>query len=370
MSKKTVVLGVSGGIAVYKACDLARKLTRAGHKVNVIMTKEATKFVAPLTFAALTNNKVLVDLFAEEGGDISHIQVVQNADVFCIVPATANIVAKMACGIADDILSTCLLANVAPVLIAVATNTAMLQNPATQHNMETLKKRGAQFIVGECGVLACGANGEGRLAKTEDIFAKIQQMLGSISKKEEPMQMALDMAMPTAGKSLAKVEKSVGSATVYNQNYGAASYGKTVRFTQTQIDDQIEAYKKQISALQELQATSIAGLLDGKKDFSEKTILVTCGGTSEPIDSVRVITNHSSGKMGMALVKALLMRGAKVILIAGHISVDIPESENIEVVSATTTQAMFEATQSNLQKVDGCMMAAAPSDYKVQNQTD
>lgn len=175
---KNIVLGVSGGIAAYKAAALCSALVKQGANVDVIMTENATKFVGPMTFSTLTTNSVSVDTFARvEKYDVSHVSLAQKADVFVVAPATANIIAKMANGIADDMLSTTILASRAPKLVATAMNTGMLDNPATQENIARLKGWGVEFIDGSDGRLACGDVGRGRMAEPEEILDKIIEML-------------------------------------------------------------------------------------------------------------------------------------------------------------------------------------------------
>ena len=176
---KTVVLGITGGIAAYKAADLSSKLVQAGAEVRVIMTKSATEFITPLTFRSLTNRPVVTDMF-ELASEFSleHIGLAEAADVVAIVPATANIIAKLAAGIADDILSTTVLATTAPVILAPAMNDNMYKNPVTQENLSRLKDRGFTVIGPEEGRLASGKIGVGRLADTGKIFDTIKSMLG------------------------------------------------------------------------------------------------------------------------------------------------------------------------------------------------
>ncbi len=178
LTGKTVVLGITGGIAAYKACELASRLRKAGAETFVIMTKNACEFVAPLSFETLTNHPVVTDTFARpETWEVEHVALAKKADVFVIAPATANILAKMACGIADDMLSTTVLATKAPVLVAPAMNTGMWENAATQKNVETLKQRGVHFVGPEGGYLACGDSGAGRMSEAEAIFAAIEKIL-------------------------------------------------------------------------------------------------------------------------------------------------------------------------------------------------
>lgn len=175
---KNVVLGVTGGIAAYKACELTSRLRKAGAQVYVIMTKNACQFVSPLTFETLSNHPVVTDTFARpDTWEVEHIALAKRADVFVIAPATANILAKMANGIADDMLSTTLLATRAPVLVAPAMNTGMWENIATRENVKTLQGRDVQFIGPEGGFLACGDSGAGRMSDPKDIFDAIEKIL-------------------------------------------------------------------------------------------------------------------------------------------------------------------------------------------------
>lgn len=178
LSGKCVVVGVTGGIAAYKTCEVVSRLKKLHADVRVIMTKNATEFVSPLTFQSLSHNPVSVDTFANiQTWEIEHIALAQRADVFVIAPATANIIGKLACGIADDMLSTTVMATHAPVLIAPAMNTAMLENAATQQNMRTLSERGMRFIAPGTGMLACGTSGAGRMSEPSQIIDEIVRTL-------------------------------------------------------------------------------------------------------------------------------------------------------------------------------------------------
>lgn len=175
---KNVVLGVTGGIAAYKACELCSRLRKAGAQVYVIMTKNACEFVAPLTFETLSNHPVVTDTFKRpDTWEVEHVALAKRADLFVIAPATANIMAKMAHGIADDMLSTTVLATRAPVLIAPAMNTGMWDHIATRENVETLKKRGVHFVGPDGGYLACGDSGAGRMSEPAAIFEAIEKLL-------------------------------------------------------------------------------------------------------------------------------------------------------------------------------------------------
>jgi len=182
--KKTILLGISGGIAAYKSAQLASNLVKKGHDVHVVMTKNATEFIAPLTLEVLTNHRVAVDTFDRSFNyNVNHVSLAKKADVFVVAPATANVLAKFATGMADDMLSTTYLAMRCPVLIAPAMNTAMLEHPATQRNMDVLRAEGVHFIQSASGYLACGDVGAGRLADLIDIEEEIDALL----QKEKPL---------------------------------------------------------------------------------------------------------------------------------------------------------------------------------------
>lgn len=175
---KTILLGISGGIAAYKICELTSKLKKAGAEVHVIMTPNAEHFVSPLTLETLSGNRVIIDMFDRNfERDVKHISLAKKADVFVVAPATANIIAKMSAGIADDFLSTTALAFTKDVIVCPAMNSAMLNNPATQANIAALKKRGYHFLYGGEGLLACGDVGSGRMAEPQEIFDEIEKVL-------------------------------------------------------------------------------------------------------------------------------------------------------------------------------------------------
>lgn len=178
---KTVLIGISGGVAAYKSCEVLRGLQKAGVRVKVVMTEHATHFVNPLTFRALTNEPVAIGLFDDPQDPIHHISLAQEADVFLLAPCTANVIAKAAHGIADDLLSTTILATTAPIMVAPAMNVHMYENPATQENIATLKRRGFSFIEAGEGYLACGDVGKGRMADPEIIVNAVLKKLEQIS---------------------------------------------------------------------------------------------------------------------------------------------------------------------------------------------
>jgi phosphopantothenoylcysteine decarboxylase / phosphopantothenate---cysteine ligase len=280
LNDKTVVLGVTGGIATYKAADLASKLTQAGAKVRVVMTKSAREFIAPLTFEALTTNVVITDLFQTTGEyRINHIGLSEKADIIIIAPATANIIAKIAGGIADDMLTCTVLAARSPIIVVPAMHTSMWQNSITQENIAKLKARGFHIIEPATGRLASGGQGPGRFPDTETIIGHLLRVLG----------------------------------------------------------------------------------LNG--DLAGKRLVVTAGGTQEPIDPVRIIGNRSSGKMGYAVAEAARDRGARVTLITAPTAIAKPVG--MEIVPVETAGQMKQSVEKAVSQADALVMAAAVADYQV-----
>lgn len=275
---KTVLLGVTGGIAAYKAAALASALAKQHAAVEVIMTKNATEFITPLTFEQLTGRRVMVDTFDRNYiHQVEHISLAQRTDLVIIAPATANVCAKLAHGLADDMLTTTVLACRCPKLIAPAMNTNMYENLVTQDNLQLLKKYGWDVIDPACGRLACGAVGAGKLPEPEDILQNILRHI----------------ALP--------------------------------------------------------------------HDLSGKKVLVTAGPTQESLDPVRYITNHSTGKMGYAIAKMAMLRGADVTLISGPVSIAPPPF--VKVISVKSAQDMFDAVMAYAPKQDYIFKAAAVADY-------
>jgi len=279
LGNKTIILGITGSIAAYKAAEIASQLTQAGAKVNVIMTKEAIEFISPVTFWAITGRPVVTKMFdlASEFS-IEHVSLAKSADIVVIAPATANIIAKLAAGIADDMLCCTVLATKAPVLIAPAMETNMYNNPVTQNNLSKLKARDFVIIAPATGWLASGKEGPGRLTNINDIVGSIRQVL------------------------------------------------------------------------------------ERGGDLAGKHIVVTAGGTQEPIDPVRYISNRSSGKMGYALAEAARDRGAKVTLVTAPAS--SPEPAGVDVVKVNTAQEMHQAVENVTPRADALVMAAAIADYR------
>ena len=275
---KTVLLGVTGGIAAYKAAALASALVKQRADVEVILTHNATQFVTPLTFEQLTGHRTMVDTFDRNfSHQVEHISLAERTDLVIIAPATANVCAKLAHGLADDMLTTTVLACKCPKLIAPAMNTNMYENPVTQDNLEILRRYGWDVIEPASGRLACGAVGKGKMPEPEDLLQHILRYL----------------AHP--------------------------------------------------------------------HDLAGKKILVTAGPTQEALDPVRYLTNHSTGKMGYAIAKMAMLRGAEVTLISGPTSIVPPPFVNV--VKITSAQDMFAAVSSRAEDSDFIFKAAAVADY-------
>jgi phosphopantothenoylcysteine decarboxylase/phosphopantothenate--cysteine ligase len=302
MAKYRIGLGVTGGIAAYKAVEVMRALQKAGCDVSIAMTRHATEFVQPLTFRALTDKHVIVDDYDPANPDpIAHINFSQNIDLLLIVPATANIIGKFANGVADDFLSSTYLATTAPVMIAPAMNTTMWEQPATQRNIAQLKKDGVHFVEPIAGELACKTVGTGKLEDVENIVAQAIKLL-------------------TAETPRRREEKA-----------------------------------SQVHPSPSLRVSAV------DKDLISESLLITVGGTREAIDPVRFISNHSSGKMGFAVAEAAAARGAEVTVVAGATSVEPPT--NVKVISAMSAREMHRAVMRELPKTTVFIGAAAVADY-------
>ena len=277
---KTIVLGITGGIAAYKMPNVAHALVKLGADVHVLMTQNATEFITPLVFETLTNRRCIVDTFDRNFQyDVAHVSLANAADLMLIAPATANVIAKMAHGQADDMLTTVTLAAHCPKLVAPAMNTHMLENPITQDNIRTLEHYGFTVIPSGSGLLACGDVGSGRLP-------------------EESM-----------------------------------------------LVDYV---------LRELAC---------EKDLTGKKVVVSAGATQEPMDPVRYLTNHSTGKMGYAVARACMLRGAEVVLLSST-SCTQPDVPFVKKVPFTTAKDLFEAVKANAMDADALVMAAAVADYR------
>ena len=282
---KTIVLGISGGIAAYKMPNVAHALAKRGADVHVLMTKNATEFIAPLVFETLTNRRCIVDTFDRNFQyDVAHVSLANAADLMLIAPATANVLAKLAHGLADDMLTTVTLAAHCPKLVAPAMNTHMLENPITQDNLKTLAQYGFTVIPSGSGLLACGDTGSGRLPDEQTLVDYVDRALFA------------------------------------------------------------------------------------PRDLAGKKVVVTAGATQEPMDPVRYITNHSTGKMGYAIARACMLRGADVTLLTAPTALrPVPF---VKTVPFTTAESLFEAVKAHAMDADALVMAAAVADYRPVNVAD
>lgn len=285
LKNKTVLLGVTGGIAAYKAAALASALVKLHANVEVVMTEHATKFITPLTFEELTGRRAMVDTFDRNfTHQVEHISLATRTDLVIIAPATANVCAKLAHGLADDMLTTTVLACRCPKLIAPVMNTNMYENPVTQDNLATLRKYGWDVIEPASGRLACGAVGKGKMPEPEEL---VQHILRHI---------AFD------------------------------------------------------------------------HDLSGKKVLITAGPTQESLDPVRYLTNHSTGKMGYAIAKMAMLRGANVTLVSGPTNIAPPPF--VTTINIRSAAEMFQAVADNYADADMIFMAAAIADYTPANYAD
>jgi phosphopantothenoylcysteine decarboxylase/phosphopantothenate--cysteine ligase len=276
--KPKLALGVTGGIACYKAVELVRLLVKDGFLVQVIMTKGAMEFVTPLTFQTLSGLPVATETFnLTQESEIGHINLADSANLFVIAPATANVIGKIAAGIADDLLTTVLMATQAPVLIAPAMNIHMYENPILQENIRKLRRLGYHFMEPAEGYLACGYEGKGRLPEPEKILEEIRRLLK-------------------------------------------------------------------------------------KKDLVGEKLLITAGPNREPLDPIRYLSNRSSGKMGYALARVAIRRGAEVALISGPTGLEPPAGARL--TSITTAAEMRRAVLEEFSRCTAVIMAAAVSDYR------
>lgn len=280
LNGRCVLLGITGGIAAYKMANVASALHKAGAKVHVIMTENATKFITPLTFETLTGSKCMVDTFDRDFQfDVRHISVAKEADVILVAPATADIIAKMAHGIADDMLTTVVLAARCPKYVSPSMNTAMLENPITQDNISLLRKYGFTIIDSASGYLACGDTGSGKLPEPEVLCRWIEH---EIAYPDKPLK--------------------------------------------------------------------------GKK------VVVTAGPTQEALDPVRYITNHSTGKMGYAIAREAMLRGADVTLVSGKVALEpVPF---VRMRGITSAADMFDVIREELPDTDILIKSAAVADYR------
>ena len=275
---KKVLIGVSGGIAAYKTASLVSRLHKAGVEVHVIMTENATEFISPLVFETLSGQRCVVDTFDKNRQfEVEHVSLAKLADLFMIAPATANVIAKAANGLADDMLTTTFLASNCPKMVVPAMNTQMYLNPVTQDNLKKLKKYGIQIIEPAEGLLACGDTGKGKMPEPEELYRYMER----------------ELAYP--------------------------------------------------------------------HDLDGKHILVTAGATQESMDPVRYITNHSTGRMGFALAKECMLRGADVTLVRASAMAEAPDF--CKIIDVKSAEDMFNAVTGCADRMDAIMMAAAVADY-------
>lgn len=347
VERPCILVGVTGCIAAYKAGEIVRGLQKAGVRVKVVMTEHGTHFVDPVTFRALTHEKVAVGLFDDPSDPIHHISLAQECDVFLIAPCTANVMAKVACGIADDLLSTTALATTATLAIAPAANVHMYEAAATQENMVTLRRRGVRFIEGDAGYLACGDTGRGRLA---DPAVIVRETLGLLAER-----VGLD-ALREACEQYGEVP-----FTTVMEQINAVSSRHPERCAES-ASAPIPTDTPLPAAVADGAATMPAGALAGR------TVLVTAGPTVEPIDSVRYISNYSSGKMGYAIAEAAAAAGARVVLVSGPVALAAPAG--VEVVPVKTARDMLAAAASVFPAADAAIFAAAVADLRPTNPAD
>ena len=315
LKNRKIVLGVTGGIAAYKACTLCRLLVKGGAQVYVVMTESATKLVGKETFEALSGHSVSVNIF-EDSKDISHIALSNDADMIVVAPATANSIAKFAHGFADNMLCAVMLAANCKKVIAPAMNTNMYHNVATQENLQLLALRGMYILSPDNGDLACGTSGDGRMKEPEEIYEDI--------------------------------------LAIFSQDLE--------KLPHTKIG--IENHQEKLPAPQQILELTQTKLLP--KSFGAGfNVLITAGPTIEEIDPVRYITNHSSGKMGYALAHMAQLMGANVTLISGPVNLNVPLG--VKRISVRSAVEMLNAVESYVNEADIFIGCAAVGDFRVES---
>ncbi len=307
----TVVVGVTGGIAAYKAVGVIRALVLEGHSVHVVATEAALRFVGRPTLEAISRNPVATDLY-EGVAEVRHVAIGQSADLIVIAPATANTLAKLAAGIADDLLGNTVLASTAPLVVAPAMHTEMWRNPATVANVATLRSRGVTVVGPASGQLTGADSGPGRMEEPEVI-----------------VRAALRAAGISPRLAVSAVPEPVADVVVLSERRRANEASRRPR---------------------------------GGVDLAGKRVVVTAGGTREPLDPVRFLGNRSSGRQGVAVAAAAQARGAEVVLIAAHLEVDPPEG--VELVQVQTALELQEAVTEAARSADLVVMTAAVADYR------
>lgn len=310
-ARLTIVVGVTGGIAAYKAVGVIRALVLDGHSVHVVATEAALRFVGRPTLEAISRNPVATDLY-EGVAEVRHVAIGQSADLIVIAPATANTIAKLAAGIADDLLGNTVLAATAPLVIAPAMHTEMWRNPATVANIATLRGRGVTIVGPASGQLTGADSGPGRMEEP-DVIARAALRAAGVSPR------------PAA----APAPEPVADVVVLSERR---------------------------------RANEAARLPRGGVDLAGRRVVITAGGTREPLDPVRFLGNRSSGRQGVALASAALARGAEVVLVAAHLEVDPPEG--VELVEVQTALELQEAVTEAARAADIVVMTAAVADYR------
>ncbi|MGN6751564.1 MAG: bifunctional phosphopantothenoylcysteine decarboxylase/phosphopantothenate synthase [Intrasporangium sp.] len=308
-----VVVGVSGGIAAYKACSLVRRFTEGGHDVTVVPTAAALRFVGAPTWAALSGKPVSTEVWTDVH-EVPHVRIGQSADLVVVAPATADIMAKAAAGIADDLLTNTLLTARCPVVFAPAMHTEMWEHPATQANVETLRRRGAHVIEPAEGRLTGADSGKGRFPEPEEVYAAA---LATVAAPAAEAAGSRDGSAQSADEP-GPVQAGAGSAA------DSAAYERM--------------------------------------GLRGRTVVVSAGGTREPLDPVRFLGNRSSGKQGLAIAEDAARRGARVVLVAAN--VDLPTPPGVTVVPVETTLELKDAVEAAAREADAVVMAAAPADFR------
>jgi phosphopantothenoylcysteine decarboxylase/phosphopantothenate--cysteine ligase len=310
MQSLRVVLGVSGGIAAYKACSLLRLFTENGHDVTVVPTEAALRFVGAPTWSALSGKPVSTDVWSSVH-EVPHVRIGQNADLVVVAPATADVLAKAAAGLADDLLTNTLLTARCPVAFAPAMHTEMWEHPATRANVATLRSRGAHVIDPAAGRLTGADSGPGRLPEPEDLYAACLAIMGG-------------------GDSEGATEGAAEGAAEGGAEGPAPGLAEAPR--------------------------------DARSDLLGRRVVVSAGGTREPLDPVRFLGNRSSGKQGWAIARAAAARGAEVTLVSANVA--LPAPDGIRVLPVETTLELMAAVLGEAATADVVVMAAAPADFR------
>lgn len=341
-----IVLGVSGGIAAYKSVALARLLVEAGHELHVVPTADALRFVGQPTWEAISRNPVTTSVH-DDVPEVRHVALGQRADLVVVAPATANTLARMTAGLADDLLGTTLLATRAPVIVAPAMHTEMWQHPSTQDNVAILRARGVVFVGPESGRLTGDDSGPGRMSEPAAIFERVTAVLAAGVAEE-----SAEAAGMTPVSDDTVVAQAVADPSIQSTHERAgADHGEPVE-----------------APLDGPAAESAAADLTGVR------VLVTAGGTREPIDPVRYLGNRSSGRQGVAVAAAAAARGAKVVLLAanidGSVLADVADHAAVRVVPVGTAAELESAAHAASAGAEVVIMAAAVADYRVGDVAD